>query len=343
MPEEPADNQAEDGGGSEETAKKGLLAKLPIPSLSPTPLRGARDVWQFPSLLLASALIAGAAYTYVSRTPRADFPGALASVEARLDARRYDQAMELLNGPILSNLNDEAITLDDLARFWALRADTLYLLARQEGIDRPENHKAIVDNYTVARANYNHTLEPAQRVRLADTLMRLERYDRAATEAHGIPEELADKRRDIYQRLIELGLRADASDNERRRSFELLSRLRNDPSSSPDDRLWAVVRQSRLSIENNRPEDALRRLLPELQRQETRDSAEAGRLFAMLGEAYSDMGLLDESRRHLEQAESILDATDPDAGRVGVLIARIDRVEDQPEIARDRFRNVATR
>ena len=251
--------------------------------------------------------------------------------------------MEILNGPILSNLTDPAITSDDLARFWALRADTLYLLARDEGVDRDENHRAVVENYTVARSRYDHQPSPTQRYRLADTLLTLGEHDDAATEAHKIPEELADRRRDIYQRLIEHGLRAGAGDPDRSRAHELLARLRNDPSSTPDDRLWAVVRQSRLSIESGNPEDALRRLLPELQRQETRSSPESGRLFALLGEAYFDMGLLDESRKHLELAEQILDTTDPDAGRVGVLIARIDRVQDQPELARDRFRNVASR
>ena len=343
MPDEPTDKQPGEEGGAEETSKRGLLAKLPIPTLSGTPLRGARDVWQFPALMLATALIGGAVYTYVARTPTADFPGALASVAARLEAEQYEGAMELLNGPILTNLNDPAITGPDLARFWALRADTLYLLAREQGIDRPENHTTIVENYTVARSSYDHEMTPEQRVRLADTLLKLGQHDRAAKEAHNIPTELADRRRAIYQRIIDHGLSADATDTEQRRSYELLSRLRNDPSSSTEDRLWAVIRQSRLSIESGNPEDALRRLLPELQRQESRESREAGRLFAMLGEAYFDMGLLDESRKHLEQAESILEATDPEAGLTSVLIARIDRVEDQPELARDRFRNVATR
>ncbi|GAB4550775.1 MAG: hypothetical protein Tsb0013_12650 [Phycisphaerales bacterium] len=341
MADEPV--QSDDAGAGEPPAKQGLLAKLPIPKLSGTPLRGVKDVWQFPALLLAAGLIGGAIYTYTNRAPEADFPGALASVEAHLEARQYDGAMQILNGPILANLDDPAITGEDLARFWALRADTLYLLARDQEIDRAENHKAIVDNYTVARSRYDHELTARQYYRLADTLLALGDYDGATKEAQSIAEELADRRRDIYQRVIEHGLRTDAGPADRDRSYELLARLRNDPSSTPDDRLWAVVRQSRLSIESNNPEDALRRLLPELQRQDTRTSPESGRLFALLGEAYFDMGLLDESRKHLELAEQILEPTDPDAGRVGVLIARIDRVNDQPELARDRFRNVATR
>lgn len=343
MADEPTnDVETEAEEGAEESQEKGsLLSRLPIPTRSP--LRGVRDLWQFPALLLAVALIAGAIAVYTREAPTADFPGALDGVQAHLDARQYEGAMGILNGPILANLDDPAMTSEDLGRFWALRADTLYLLARAQGIDRNENHKTVVQNYRVAVSNYDHTLSAKQRVRLARTLMALDEWDDATKEAIRIPDDEAEARRDLYHVLIDHGLEALASEHDRERSFDLLAKLRNDPSSTDDDRIWAVVRQSRLSIENGHPEDALRRLLPEVQRLDSRMSPQAGGLFALLGESYFDMGLLDEARKHLDMAETLLEPTDPRAGRVGVLMGRIDRILATTEEARDRFHDVATR
>lgn len=336
------DNAEQQDGGEK---KPGLVARLKglIPDVAREPLRGGRDMWQIPALLVAALLIAGGVRSWIANAPGADFPGALSSVEAHLDARQYAKAVEILNGPILNNLHDPALTREDLARFWALRADALYLLAREQGVDRFENHKAVVENYEAARAQYGAELAGLQQARLADSLLAMDRHDRALEESVAIPDDLADRRRRIQRAIVDHGLRGDATSAQRQRSFELLSRLRNDSTSDDSDRLWAVVRQSRLSLESGHPDDAIRRLLPEIQRMDSRLSPEAGELLTLLGEAYFDLGLIEDARERLELAEQIMPATDRVAARAGVLLGRIDQAQDDIEVARDRFTAVASR
>ena len=308
-----------------------------------TPLRGLRDRWPIPVLALSLVLLGAGIAAWSATTPDPDFDGAMDSVQANLDARRYEQALETLNGPLAANIEHPTITREQLGRFWALRADTLHLYARSEGIDRFENHRAIVDNYEVARARYDFPLTPDQQVRLADALLAMEREEEALKEADLLPPDRASDRARIVRTVIERGLAAGASDFERQRAFELLTSLRADPSVSEDERLWAVAQQARLSLDAARPQAAIDRLLPAIQRLDRVLSPEAAGLLTILGEAYLELGRLDEATKHLTLAEELVPASDRLSGRIGVLLARVDASRGNTVEARDRFAQVASR
>jgi tetratricopeptide (TPR) repeat protein len=147
----------------------------------------------------------------------------------------------------------------------------------------------------------------------------------------------------VMKRLVDRGLARGASAGERAMAVEVLARIRNEPSATPEDRLWAIVRQTRRSLETGFPEDAVRRLLPEIQRLDSIGDPKAGELFVLLGRAYLELGRLDEARRRLMHAESIVPDTDLVAAAAQTLLARLDRLEGQLESARDRYAEVATR
>lgn len=314
-----------------------------LPRVSVTPLRpGRRDLWQIPTAIGAIGLLVLGILLWKSGQDPTDFHGALDTVERYLEQQEPEPAIDILNGPVLAHLNDPAVDTAVLARFYALRADALFLRQKQAGLDVEANHVHVLRNY---EQSLRHTSEPLSSVRLArkaETLFALGRYDDAISQARKLPETETGRRHELLKQIVDLGMDASASGAERARALDVLAELRNDPQLTDEDRVWTIVRQSRISLRAGYPEEALRRVLPEIQRLQSRLTPEGAELFVVLGEAYLELGHIEEARKHLERASELLPGMTEAAARAQVLLARVDRATEEIESARDRYALVAS-
>lgn len=325
------------GGADEGSARRSFRPTLH--ALRP----GGRDLWQVPVLLGAVALLIGGLSMWIGSAPGHDYPGALDSVEAMIERQEYDRAMAMLNGPIREHIGDEGVAPETLTRFYVLRADALYLAQKQQGLDVDANNTRIIENYEAARSRSGAPLPPMQVARLSNTLVSLGRVPDALREIAKIGDTSPELRHDLFKRIIELGLKRDATASQRSLASDLLAQLRGDPGASDATRFWTVIRLTRMSLASGNPEDAVRRLLPEMQRIDSRLDPQAAEMFALLGRAYIELGLFEEARSHLSHAESIAESSSDAAARIQILLAQLDRQGQDSERARDRFAGVVER
>ncbi|MCA9293652.1 MAG: tetratricopeptide repeat protein [Phycisphaerales bacterium] len=339
-PEAPAEETSE--------SKVSLLSKLkgkaPAVSLpKPEPLRGPRDYWQVPVLLAGAVMILLGARLWVAEAPGPDFQGALSSVDEAIAARQYDRAIEILNDPLAAFILSDAATLSDRGRYDVLSGDALYYAQKAREISLPENNERIVAYYREAREQYLTPLTPRQTANLADTLLAMGQTEEALQEVRELGPEHADVRFGVYRAVVDQSLNQAEPLVDDKQLTQLLNEMREDPGASPEVRVWVVTQQTRMRMRGGYIEEAIERLLPEIQSLPTRQSAEAGRLFVLLAQAYFELGLTEAAKEHVSRAAGLLPTSDPAFAQGEVLQARILQVEGQPEEARDRFASVATR
>lgn len=305
--------------------------------------RGWRDAWPIPVLLIGGALLVGGLVKWKSKTPGPDFPGAIASVEQLLKASKYEEALGVLNDPIGRNLGDAAADEEVHKQYYLLSADALAFAQKARGLNVQANHQQVVDLYSMARHRYHATLDGRRTVNLAESLMALGRVDDAMNEMKAIPEALAADRRALLRRVIDHRVKTQGMDASDERLMDTLSRFRDDPSASPLDRAWAVARQTRMRLDAGFPEESVRRLLPEIQRLDSRLTPEAGELLLLLGRAYFEMGDTASAAEQLTRAEQALPESNESVAEVKVLLGRIAQSHSDLEEAKENFALVTTR
>ena len=306
------------------------------------PLRGRRDLWQIPVLGIALVLLGLGIAQSMRKRPATDFSGALAAVEQLLATERYEEAVEILNGPVLSSMDDPAATPAVLSKVYELRGDAVFLLQRAKGLDVPANHAKVMENYRKSREYQDRPYDDTHLARMAETQLALGDVDGALANARRITTNTA-RRHEIFKKLIDKGLEANATALNRARAMDLLAELRVDPTISEQLRIWTVTRQTRISLRAGFPEEAIRRLLPEIQRLPSRLDPSGAEFFLLLGEAYTDLGHFDDARTHIEHAATLLDPSAELGARAQVLLGRIDLAQGDPEQAADRLSAVAER
>jgi len=300
------------------------------------PLRGLRDLWQIPALLLAVVLFAVALNLARNQATGPDFDGVLDEAAELIENHELEQSLALLNGPIRENIEGELASPWHRARFHALRADSLFLLAKARGTNMEEDHRAVLAEYDRAKEQDPAVINNQRLARGVSLLVSLGRLEEAEQLIDGIPDELAVQRHELLTELIDSYL-AQGSPQSRDRALRFLAILKNDPLVNEKTRLWAIARQSDVRIANGNAEAAANELLPAIQRLRDRTSPEAGALLARLGRAHLELGELVEARKRLEMAIVALPEGSLEAGETETLIGQIDMMEGLVEQARDRF------
>jgi tetratricopeptide (TPR) repeat protein len=228
-------------------------------------------------------------------------------------------------------------------RYYLLSGDAISSAQRLKQIDDARNHQSVIDYYTEARDTFLAELNGQRKYNLAESQLALKDVEGAVKTTRSIPDSDVALRHRMMKRMIERALDPlDALLGEAR-GLAMLTELRQDPLLSADDRLWVVARQTRLRLANGNIEEAIQRLLPELQAMETRRSPEAGHLFLLLGRAYYELGLMDAAADHLQRSTTLLPVADPLFGEAEVALGRISQVNGEVDIARDKFSSAAER
>lgn len=348
-------------------APQEAAAPAPAPK-SKAPLRGWRDLWQIPALALGVGLVTVGVMTWVKGAPRPDFDSALTSAESLIEHQEYEDALTLLNGPIAKELSQPEATDLIKARFHALRADAIYLAQKEAGPamgpnEALTNNRNVLAEYEKAAKLDKPIIDARRQSFIAEVLLDLRKYDEASERILALPDEMAARRHRLIKRQItELmagatsaptehggygghgadsghGSPAEGSD----RISELLVQLRADPTLPEEDRLWVTARRAQRKLEAGFPSAAIDEIIPEIQRLNESDMRIVGELFLLLGQAYMDMGRIEQARTNLTRAEELLPTGDALRGQVDVLLAKIAQALSETEEARDRFATVAER
>jgi tetratricopeptide (TPR) repeat protein len=307
------------------------------------PLRGGRDLWQIPTLLAGVLLLGVGLVGWVRSAPEPDFGAALDDVAKLVDEQRYDEAIAVLNEPLGRYIYKPEALPEDVMRYYLLSADAISSAQRVKKINDPRNHNSVVEYYTEARDTFLADLNGQRKFNLAESQLALGQVEEATKTVRSIGDTDVALRHRMLKQLIERALDPQDDAMTPATGIELLTELRQDPLLSPDDRLWAVARQTRLRLANGNYEEAIQRLLPELQVMETRRSPEAGHLFLLLGRAYYEMGLMEAAEDHLQRATTMLGVADPLFGESEVVLGRVAQVNGDLDVARDRFASAAER
>lgn len=337
------------------------------------PLRGWRDLWQIPALVVGIGLLTMGLMTWIKGAPRPDFESALSNVETLIEHQEYKEALEILNGPMMTELNQPEATDLVKARFHALRGDAIYLGQKEAGPtvapkEALTNNRNVLTEYEKAAKLDKPIIDPRRQAFIAETLLDLAKHNEAIERIRGLPDEIAPRRHRLFKRLItelmamgpgerqpgghgagsghdehgaheEQGAPAASGDQ----IADLLMQLRADPTLPEEDRLWVTARRAERKLSAGFPSAAIDEIIPEIQRLSESDMRIVGELFLLLGRAYMEVGRIEQARSNLARAEELLPSGDALRGQVDVLLARISQILSETEEARDRYATVAER
>ncbi|MDZ4830695.1 MAG: tetratricopeptide repeat protein [Phycisphaerae bacterium] len=324
-------------------------AMTPAPAASAAESRlGWRDVWQLPTLLVATGAVVGG-LIYVSSLPRDnDFAGALDQVDGLLAAGRLDDARTILFDRIAPKLEEAAAS--DKARFDAVTAD--WLSAARIGTGAVENDAQIADRYARAEEN-GLELDRDRLLRWAAALVHLGRADDAMERIGRIdasPGEADVMRSRVNRLVIERvwgeTMRAEHPDYEK--LLVAIGTYRADPTITVEDEAWAAARQAESRLALEKPRDAADRLLLDLRRIESAPVEVRGsvtpdafaELLGLLGRAYAEIGESDLARETLDRAVAIAADKTLAKGEAIVLLGELALQRGELDEAEQRFESV---
>lgn len=330
--------------GAEATRSGEQAEQSTAPKRERVPLRdGWRDRWQVPTLAMATLVLIAGLAVWVRGAPPPDYPAALEHVQKLIDAGKYEGAIAFLNDPIRTNMVPEEVPEAVLGRYFVLTGDAIYLGQKARGVDVPENHDTVVSSYRAARGGLNTPLTATQQYRLADTLLSLDRVAEAMDELLRMPDAAAQERHILMRRIIDMHLSGRQNTLDRQGFMRMLGELRTDPRVTLENRLWAAARQAEMRLESGFAEEALVRLIPEVQRLESPRTEEFGELYVLMGQASLELGRLEEARRYFALAIEVLPRLDPLAGRALVGVGKAAQLQGDDEEAAEWFTESAGR
>lgn len=308
-----------------------------------TEARSWRDVWQLPLLVGAAVLLLGGVGYLISKKPKVDVPGALVKAEGMLAENKFGETLEYLNTAVLPHLARPDVTPEMQGKFHQLAAESLYLEQQRRGLDVAANHENIISEYHQAE-KLGASLTPLDEYYLSDSLAlsgKLEQAIESMRKVEGVPTTL---RFSLYRRLIEGAMKNKGA---LAVSAELLASMLTEPEIPREDRLWATARQAELFIDDDKPQEAITRLLRALPRLGLTNDDGLGELYLLLSEAYMATGATADASKQADRAAELMNPSSNEFARVLVMQARIDEItgndEGAHERARDRYATVIDR
>jgi tetratricopeptide (TPR) repeat protein len=293
----------------------------------------------------ASLLLAGGAITAIVTAPKPDFDKMLRQASALVEREEYQAALDGLNKKLQPYVNHGDVKDPLRGQFHLLRARAVYLGQKKAGVDREENARTVVDEYSLAK-QHGAPPEPRDSAFLADCYVSLGKYGRAIDLAAELPADQRAARGRILKRIVDRQLADPAQSSEN--SLKLLADYLKDGDLSPADRAWALARQAELLVRQGLLESAIAKLVQTMPSLVDTAGPEAlGELYLILGRCYLETGAIAEAARQLETASHLLLQTDPRWAHAEVLLGRIDELirtpEDGREQARQKYQTVLDR
>lgn len=299
-----------------------------------------RDVWAVPALGVGLlALVAGVVAAVVT-APKPDAKVDIKAAAGLLEKGKYGEALDALNTRVRPLMVNENFTPDDRREFYLLRARALYLGQRELDLDRKENNEAIKGEYATAE-KLHATLEPKDQFYLAQTLVSLGEWEDAISRTERLPDAERENRVALLKRMIDLSMEGRPPNYTR--AIDLVTVMLSDSALAPDERLWALVRQSEVLVSTGYPDDAITKIVRALPRLEGSDPAMLGELLVTLAKAYMAENDMAEAGKQLERALALVGEESLLKPLITLLQAEIDHHEGELQRARERYSEVIDR
>ncbi len=296
-----------------------------------------REIWQVPTLgISVAALIIGLAVTAMHR-PTPDYEGLLDGAERRIEARRYVEALDVLNDKLGSLVGRSSFTPEYRRRFHTLRARALAFGQAELAVRQEVNDRNIVSEYREAERQ-GATLTPQDMLFLGQAYLGMGQIEPALTRADAMPPTERPKRHELYRMAI------SQSDVEtpggRDQIIEYVKRFVVDPTLGINDRAWAELQRARVLAATGDYTGVADRLLRSYPQWAQAAPERRAALSIELGAAQLELGDLEAARESLELGEQLADSQSTERGQAIVLLGRLDELAGNPMEARDRYQRV---
>jgi len=308
------------------------------------PVREAlRAHWQVPAMAAAVGLLGLGILTAFQTAVSPDFDRLLNVAEDGIEEGRYETSMELLNARVLPYVGRSAMTREHRRRFHTLMARALYGGQRELEFPHPENDRNVVGQYAEAE-RFDANLGAEDLRRLSESLLALDRFDLARDRIEQIPDKSREIRDGLTKQLVRGLLRATPPRPED--ALDVLASVLSDPGVPPDTRVWALAEQADVRGDLGFHDEAVTHLLRVMPTLIGKPGVEAAPLHLALGQAYLELGALEEAEKQLVRVDRD-DAAAPGTPMRAEAIMLRGRVDMQRarepadvELARDRFQTV---
>jgi len=314
------------------------------PAAAPEPAGDTGDwpgLWQMPTLLLSLLLIGLGIRSTLDRSPGPTVGALIDRAERLVEAGAMAEAADHIDRVVRPRLH-EADTMEQ-ALFHAVVADWVALAASEPSADRLAASRQIAHQYDQAQTK-GLPLDVVRRQRLVTALLDLGRV----AEAEGAIERLEarlgvggsddDRRRlrALHRRRAEVVVADDARSIDAR--LEAVHDVLALDGVAADDVAWAHATAADLLLDDDRPQDAVDRLLPAILRLEPAiDPDRLSGLLVRLGTAYARLERPTAARSNLERGLARMTGGGPDRGRAMLELAMLDEREGDLESALDRY------
>lgn len=287
-------------------------------------------------LTLAIVLLVGGIVTAFLRKPKADASGPLQVAREQVGQSKFKDAIETINGRVLPLAAAKRATPAQESEALRLRAHSIFRAQQLAGEDLAANHESVIDDYTRSE-ELSGSLTSTEVFELAWSLAATGKLEAAAKRAKAMPDSERPLRHELVRRIVERDLARSGPRSTL--AMDLLSEFLAEPALDEADRSWAIARQAELQLADGHPDEAIDRLLRELQRVHGAPRVRRAELHVLLGRAYKQSGQNAVALKQLETAEELLEASDPMRAEVGVLAGQIlkDAGGEKRDEAKDRF------
>ncbi len=286
----------------------------PPPSPQTPPPRW-RDVWQVPVFALGGLLLVGGLTTAIMTKPKPDLSLGLVDAQGLVEHQQYEEALAVLNDKVLEGINKNVLSPQQQRDFHILRARCIALGQKERGIDRPENHRAVIGEFQDAE-RLHAELTPPDTVLLCNALLSLGETERAVRRLQMLPDSRAEDRTGLLKRAIDLSIHPVSTPDhpakpENAYALDLLTLLTGDEHLGVADRAWALARQGEVMLARGYGPEAVMKIVKTLPRLDGAPDVVLGEIHFTLARAYEQQNELDEAARELERAAAMIEPGSP--------------------------------
>ncbi len=277
----------------------------------------------------------GAGLVYgLARAPKEDPAAPLVAIRQLVQAGEHEQAITELNSKLVPPLQKGLLNHEQEIEFFLLRARSLAEGQSKLGLSVPENHRAILADYTQAR-KLKAEIDDADVSRIATAHVELGQMDQALAEAKALSANAWPLRSAVLKTVAQRNLKARKVNFEQ--TLGVLSELETSPKSSPTDRVWALIRQAELRLAMDFHDEAITRLLRAIPMLDEVDPQRRAELLRLLGKAYFEVGRTEEAMIQLQASLAGLAASDSGRDEAELLIGRLLQTQGRHEEAAQRM------
>lgn len=281
----------------------------------------------------AAALVSGIGIGLMSR-PRPDLGVAIGEADRLIERGEYLAAIDILNERVRPLVGEAWVSAEDRGRYHLAVARGVYLGQLELGIREPLNDETVRREYLAAE-DAGAALSPDDVVYLCDSYVNLGQEERAHSRVMKLSQSASPQRRTIMRRLVEHEL--SKASPEFGRAIEVLTSISGDPDMSLEDRAWSLARETEVRLGQGYVGEAVSRLLQGIMRLENAPAGALAELYALLGQAYYELGEYEDGIKQLERAAAILGKSEPLRARVETYLGMCEQSMGLLSEARDRY------